>query len=55
MARAAVFKWMDLSDPDDMANRLETWVEKLGETPEGKAALDNVGLFIEPESEEDQE
>jgi hypothetical protein len=46
---------MDLSDPGDMVNRLNTWVKKLGETPKGKAVLDNVGLFIEPESEEDRE
>jgi hypothetical protein len=43
---------MDLSDPDDMANRLKTWVEKSGETTEGKAALEKAGLYINLESEE---
>jgi hypothetical protein len=53
-ARADFFKMMELSQVDDMAEKLKTWVEKLSETAEGKAALDKVGLFIDPQSEEEE-
>jgi hypothetical protein len=54
-ARADLLKMMDLSQPDDMANKLKTWVQKLAESVEGKAALDKVGLFIDPPSEESED
>jgi hypothetical protein len=41
---------MELSQADDMAHTLKTWVEKLAESAEGKAALDTAGLFIAPQS-----
>jgi predicted secreted protein len=44
---------MELSEADNMAKKLKEWVEKLAGTAEGKAALDKVGLFLDPASEEE--
>jgi hypothetical protein len=54
-ARADFLKMMDLSQPDDMAAKLKTWVQKLAQSVEGKAALDKVGLFIDAPSEESED